>query len=397
MPDCPLKDLLKILTVRWSDGKEISLTEFPIAQALRESGTLRAAKMVLSVPDGRSITVLVNATPMHWENGEVKSVLVTIQDMAPFEELEKLRAEFLGMVSHELRTPLTSIIGSAVTLRKSLNTLDPAEMVQFVRIIETQANRMRDLISELLDVARIETGSLSVTPQPAKVVDIIDEARNTFLSGGGRDNVSIDLETNLPLVMADKRRIVQVLGNLLSNAAKYSHEFSVIRVSATPDDGYVAVSVVDEGRGVSPERIPYLFRKFARINGEEGEREINGSGLGLAICKGIVEAHGGRIWAESGGPGIGSQFTFTLPVVEEEVRGAIIKPYLHSKGPRPSERKQMRILAVDDDPQSLRYVREVLSSAGYIPIVTGNPDEVLDFVKTDQPDLALLDLVLPGE
>ena len=392
----PLKELLKVLTVRWADGQEMSLAEFVIAQALHDGGTLRAEQLVLSGPDGRSITVLVNATPMRSEHGDVNSLVVTIQDMTPLEELEKLRAEFLGMVSHELRTPLTSITGSAVTLRESLNTMDPAEMVQYVRIIETQANRMRDLISELLDVARIETGSLSVTPEPAEVAVLVDEARNTFLSGGGRDNVSIDLETTLPWVMADKRRIVQVLGNLLSNAARYSHEPSLIRVSAALDDGYVAVSVADEGRGVSPERIPYLFRKFTRINGDEGEREITGSGLGLAICKGIVEAHGGRIWAESGGPGLGTQFTFTLPLVEEEVGGAAREPSLHSRRPEPSEREQMRILAVDDDPQTLRYVRDVLSKAGYVPIVTGNPDEVLDLVKTDQPHLVLLDLMLPG-
>ena len=101
--------------------------------------------------------------------------------------------------------------------------------------------------------------------------------------------------------MADRQRIVQVLGNLLSNAARYSHESTVIRVSAVLHDGYVAVAVADEGRGVSPERLPHLFRKFARVHGSEGEREITDSGLGLAICKGIVEAHGGRIWAESGG------------------------------------------------------------------------------------------------
>ena len=392
----PLNELLKVLTVRWADGQEMSLSEFVIAQALHDGETLRAEQLVLSVPDGRSIAVLVNATPMRSEPGDVNSLVVTIQDMTPLEELEKLRAEFLGMVSHELRTPLTSIKGSAVTLRDSLSTMDPAEMVQFVRIIETQANGMSDLISELLDVARIETGSLSVTPEPADLVVLVDEARNTFLSGGGRDNVSIELETNLPWVMADKRRIVQVLGNLLSNAARYSLEPSVIRVSAALDDGYVAISVADEGRGVSPERIPYLFRKFTRINADEGEREITGSGLGLAICKGIVEAHGGRIWAESGGLGLGTQFTFTLPVVEEEVRGVAGETSLHSKKTGLSEREPMRILAVDDDPQILRYVRDVLSRAGYVPIVTGNPNEVLDIVKTDQPHLVLLDLMLPG-
>ena len=146
---------------------------------------------------------------------------------------------------------------------------------------------------------------------------MVDRARNTFLSGGGRNNLDLDLAPDLPLVMADRQRIVQVLGNLLSNAARHSLESSVIRVTAVREDLHVAVTVADEGRGISAERLPHLFRKFSRTDGEGGERAIGGSGLGLAICKGIVEAQGGRIWAESDGPGRGARFTFTIPVVAE--------------------------------------------------------------------------------
>ncbi len=391
----PLKRVFRSLTVRWTGGQEKSLAEFVFAQCQGEGEMTRAEELVLSVPEGRSLAVLVNASPVFMPNGKALSLVVTIQDMSPLEELERQRVGFLGMVSHELRTPLSSIKGSAVTLRESLDTLDPAETVQFIRIIENQANRMRDLISELLDIARIETGSLSVTPEPSDVAALVDEARGTFLSGEVRDKLLIDLETNLPWVMADKRRVVQVLDNLLTNAAKYSHETSEIVLSASLDGGHVAVSVTDHGRGVPPERIPYLFQKFSRIDGDEGQREITGSGLGLAICKGIVEAHGGRIWAESAGPGTGTMFTFTLPVADEEERGAARAPSLDSAVTGTSEGRPRRILAVDDDPRSLRYVREVLSKAGYSPIVTGHPEEVLDIVKSHQPHLVLLDLMLP--
>ncbi len=391
-----LAEILKVLSVRWADGQEMSLKEFVFALCQRDGKTLRTEELVLSVPNGHSNTVLVNASPISLQNGVAMSLVVTIQDMTPLEEFEKHRAEFLGMVSHELWTPLSSIKGSAVTLRESLNSLDPAEIVQFIRVIEIQANRMRDLISHLLDVARIETGSLSVTPEPADVVVLIDEARNSFLSGGGRDLVTVDLETNLPLVMADKRRVVQVLDNLLSNAEKYSHESSGIRVSVALDGGYIAFSVADKGVGVPPERIPHLFRKFTRISNEREDREIEGSGLGLAICKGIVEAHGGRIWAESGGLGMGTRFTFTLPVVNEEIGDSATGDSLYARETMHSGTEPLRILAVDDDPRSLRYVRNILSKAGYVPIVTGNPEEVLNLVKSDQPHLVLLDLMLPG-
>ncbi len=391
-----LKHIVDNSIVRWTDGQEMALAEFVFALLQPGKGTLRAEELVLSVPGGRSLAVLVNTSLLKMQDDEVRSVVVTLQDLSWMEELEKLRAEFLGMVSHELRSPLTSIQGSASNLRESLNTFSPDEMIQFIRIIEMQAARMRDLIRELLEVARVETGSLSVTPEPYDAARLIDEAKNTFLSGGGRDNLSINLETELPRVMADKWRFIQILENLLSNAAKYSPEPSVIRVSAARDDGRVAFSVADDGRGIAADRIPYLFRKFARVHGEEEERKISGSGLGLAICKGIVEAHGGRIWAESAGPGLGTQFTFTLPVADQEFGNAAGTSSLHANVSGSSKTEPSRILAVDDDPQTLRYVRRVLLKAGYAPIVTGKPDEVLHIVRSDPPHLIMMDLMLPG-
>ena len=394
-PGGTAEQLLEVLTFRRADGREVSLVEFPLAQGLRTGETVRAEEIVLQAPDGRSVTTLVNATPIfseEGEEGEVESVVVTIQDMTPMEELERLRAEFLGMVSHELRTPLTSIKGSAATLTEAASDLDPAEMLQFFRIIGEQADYMRDLIGDLLDVARIETGELPVAPAPAEVASLVDEARRRFQSGGGRNNLRIDLSPELPLVMADGRRVVQVLSNLLSNAARHSHEASAIGVSAVREGYHVAVSVTDEGRGIAAERLPHLFRKFSRLEGEDRGRDIAGSGLGLAICKGIVEAHGGRIWAESDGPGLGARFTFTIPVAQDAGIGAANLPVRS----RRAERERTRILAVDDDPQTLRYVRDALTKAGYTPVVTGDPEEISRLMAEEEPRLVLLDLMLPG-
>ena len=384
--------LLEVLTFRRADGREVSLEEFPLSQGLSTGETVRAEEIVLQAPDGRSVTTLVNATSIFSEEGEVDSVVVTMQDMTPLEELERLRAEFLGMVSHELRTPLTSIKGSADTLLEASEELDPAEMTQFFRIIRDQSENMRHLIGDLLDVARIETGTLPVAPEPVEAAVLVDEARRRFQSGGGRNNLQIDLPPDLPRLMADRRRIVQVLNNLLSNAARHSHELSPIRVSAVRDGGQVAFSVADDGVGVPAERLPHLFRKFSRLDGEERGRELGGSGLGLAICKGIVEAHGGRIQAESEGPGLGSRFTFTVPAVEE-ARAA--RP--RRSRPRPRKKQERtRILCVDDDPQTLRYVRDSLTRAGYAPVVTGDPEEVSRLMAEEAPQLVLLDLMLPG-
>ena len=145
--------------------------------------------------------MLVNATPICSEEGEVESVVVTLRDITALEEMERLRAEFLGMVSHELRAPLTSR-SSADTLMDAAHNLDLAEMHQFHRIIREQADHMQGLITDLLDVARIEAGALSVSPKPTDAAVLVDRARNTFLSGGGRDNLNIDLPRDLPRVMA---------------------------------------------------------------------------------------------------------------------------------------------------------------------------------------------------
>ena len=391
-PERPPEHLLEILTIVRADGREVSLEELTVAQVMNIGETVRAEEVVFRVPDGRSVTTLINATPIRSEGGEIETFVVTMQDLSDVEELERMRADFLAMVSHELRTPLTSIKGSASTLLEQASSLHPAEMRQFFRIIVDQSERMRRLISDLLDVAQIESSSLPVDPGPVDLTGLLDEAKSTFRSGGGRNGLRIDLAPELPLIMADRHRIVQVLGNLLSTASRNSEEGSPIRISAVREDFHVAVSVTDSGRGVPAEQLPYLFRKFFRV---EGEDRAGDTGLGLAICKGIVEAHGGRIWAESDGPGLGSRFTFTIPIVEAS-SDAVIAPAQPPARLSSAEGEPQRILVVDDDPQALRYIRNTLAEAGYAPVVTGDPEDVFRLMRTTDPHLVLLDLMLPG-
>ena len=376
-------------------GGKFSLEQVSVAQALSHGEAVRVEEIVLRVPDGRAVTALINATPTRSEEtGEVESVVVTLQDMTPLLEVERLRAEFLAMVSHELRAPLTSIKGSTATVLGDPSTLSTAEVVQFFRIINQQADRMSRLIKDLLDVARIETGTLQIDPEPTSVASLVDQARNTFLSGGKSGNLRIDLPPDLPRVMADEGRMVQVLVNLLSKAMGHSPQWEApVLVSAAMEEFHVAVSVTDRGRGVSPEQLPHLFRKFPRFDGEDGE-EKPGAGLGLSLCKGIVESHGGRIWAASEGEDRGTRITFTLPTVEEAA--PVAEGVSQPGAPRPQGGETPApILVVDDDPQTLLRVREALSKAGYPTITTGDPGEVPRLLKEHRPRLVLLDLVLP--
>ena len=390
----PAEELLDVVTCVRGDGRAVSLRELPLAELFSSGETVRAEEITLRVPDGRSVSALLNATPIRSDEGRVASFVVTMQDLAPLAEQERLRAEFLAMVSHELRMPLAAVKGSITTLLEGAGDLDPAETAQFHRIIRDQSDQMRFLIADLLDVARIETGALPVDPEPVEARALVEDAVSRFLAGDDRNPLEVELADDLPMVMADRRRIVQALGNLLSNAAGYSPEGSPIVVSAQRDGVYLAVSVSDRGRGIPAELLPELFRKFSRGFDRDTGSGVDGSGLGLAICKGIVEAHGGRIRAESDGPGLGARFTFTLPLAEG-IAPAAPPPSFPARARR-TTRERVRVLAVDDDPQALRYVRDVLTRAGYAPIVTGDPADVPRLMAEEKPHLALLDLVLPG-
>jgi len=397
-PGHPTESLLELITLKRADGHEIALSQLPLSQALSHAENVRAEEIVLSVSDGRSVTTLVNCTPIHAVDGEVVSAVVTMQDLAPLQELERQRAEFISMVSHELRDPLSSIKGSAATLLEDASDLDPAEMREFHRIILSHADHMRRLISDLLDAGRINSGTLTVATEPFEVAALIDQARSTFQSGVNRQTLRIDLPSGLPRVMADRQRIKQVLNNLFSNAARHAPESSAIGVSAVHDGVHVVVSVRDEGSGVAPERLPDLFRQHGAL--EEGPEDgvrptgIAGSGLGLAICKGLVEAHGGRIWAESAGIGQGLCINFTIPVAEEASETTSVAVTVDPERDD-TVREPARILVVDDDPQTLRYVRDALSDAGYDPLVTGDHVELARIIQIEKPDLVLLDLLLP--
>ena len=393
----PRERILEVLSVRRMDGREVCLEETSLAQMVSFGGTIRAEEVVLQLPEGKPMTVLVNATPIYSADGsEMESVIVTLQDMTPIEDLERLRAEFLGMVSHELRTPLAAIKGAAATLLDESGILNSGEVRQFHTIIDDQADEMRGMISDLLDVAHIESGSLTVNPEPSDLAILVEQGAKSFVSGGGRNELCFELPAELPTVMGDRARIVQVVSNLLYNASRHSQDFSVIRVTAAHQNLHVAVSISDDGWGVMPDQLPYLFRKYSQIDGNNVGRETIGTGLGLAICKGIVEAHGGRIWAESEGQDRGTRFTFTIPVAERSVSASSSDLFGVSDGAHAKVDEQARILVVDDDWQTLRQVRDILYEAGYAPLLASRPEEAVTLTESNKPELVLLGAVLSG-
>ena len=285
-PGTSLVEYHQVAIYRRTDGKKYEGQDRPLARALERGEVVRAEEILFDLPDGRTVTTLVNATPIYSEDGRIVSAVAVIQDMTPLEEIERLRNEFLAMVSHELRTPLTTIKGCTSIVLSSTDPLDISEAMQYFRMIDEQSNHLRGLVNNLLDMTRIEAGALSVTPKPMEVKSLIEEARTAFLRRGAQNSVEIDLEADLPMIAADRRRITQVLDNLLSNAAKYSPEFSTIRVTGSRDGVLVALSVADEGRGISSDQMTRLFKKFSRIDENGQQRQVVGEGAWACYLQG---------------------------------------------------------------------------------------------------------------
>ena len=356
-----------------------------------------AEEVRFDLSDGTIIPTLVSATPVYSADGRITGAIAIIQDISPLEDIERLRSEFIGIVSHELKTPLTAIKGSAATVLGSSRAFNADEARELFEIIDEQADRLRDLVDNLLDMTRIEAGSMSVSLEPSDLGQVMEESRETFIRSGGTQEIYIEMPAEMPPVNADRVRITQVVTNLLANAAKFSPADSKIEIQVERDSLRVTVHVKDRGRGISIDKLPHLFKKFSQVH-EDGGPKLAGSGLGLAICKGIVEAHGGRIWADSLGEGQGAKFSFTLSVAVD-VPTATLPDVVHrtefvGKVSRHGERT--KILAVDDEPQILRLLQRSLNERGFKSIVSSDPSEVIRLVESEEPDLVLLDLMLPG-
>ena len=235
-----------------------------------------------------------------------------LRDITREKELDQMKSQLLSIVSHELRTPLASIKGFATTLLREDVEWDEASRREFLTIIDQESDRLSELIGNLLDMSRIEAGTLRVEPERIDLRPIIQETAAAFQRMTSLPIV-LQIPPALPMLLADPRRIRQVLRNLIENAIKYSPDGGTITISVTSTADHLWVSVSDQGIGIEPEKLPNIFGRFYQID-TSPTRRVGGIGLGLSICKAIVEAHHGQIWAESQ-PGVGSTFHFTLPLL----------------------------------------------------------------------------------
>jgi len=258
--------------------------------------------------------VQVEVEPVKDQFGYLLGAAVVFRDITTQKQLENLREEFTAMMVHELRTPLTVISYSTDMMMTDLTKLSKSDLGQNLNIIQSTTKNMLSLVGELLDVAKIEAGKFAVVKKEDNLKSLIEEKFVSFKPLADQKSLrfSHEIDLDLPAVSFDRIRLGQVIDNLLSNALKYTSSGRV-SIKAGYNSSQVIVSVQDTGDGIASEDIHKLFSKFDQL-GKGKSGEIAGTGLGLVISKGIIEAHGGKIWAASEGLGKGSTFTFSIPI-----------------------------------------------------------------------------------
>jgi signal transduction histidine kinase len=235
-----------------------------------------------------------------------------LQETRALDEANRLKGELLSILAHEMRTPLTSIKGYSTALLLQEASFDPESQREFLEIIDEECNTLESLVHDLLESSIIDAGLLKLEPQPVMLPKLSEETIDEIAHRTEDHRFMVDFPEHFPIVDADPDRIRQVLRNLLDNAVKYSPDGGLVITRGECGEDEVVVSVADQGVGISPEHLNRLFDKFFRVDSGQGHHVV-GSGLGLPISRTIVEAHGGRIWAESK-VGEGSTFHFTLPL-----------------------------------------------------------------------------------
>lgn len=297
------------LDIRRLDGTPLPTDERPLDRALR--GERFARQEVLLVrSDGSERRIVFSGSALRDDEGKVSLAAVAYHDVTELRQLEQTREEYVSLISHDLRGPLTPIMGQAQLLARVLTDRGLDREAAAAEAISKNARRMNSMIQDLLESARLETGRLELRREPTDLVQLVLDLIDRVGTAEDRARLRVDIPAWVPPVLADSDRIERVLVNLLTNAFKYSQPGTPITVHVEQIDGEAQVSVTDQGSGIPPEELPHLFQRSYRAT---TRKKAEGLGLGLYISRLIVEAHGGRIWAQSE-VGKGSTFTFTLPI-----------------------------------------------------------------------------------
>ncbi len=306
------------------------------------------------------------------------------------EEANRAKSEFLANMSHELRTPLNAIIGFAELLRDGIcGELNDDQMSSIIDIYGS-GRHLLQMINDILDLSKVEAGKMEIQPEEFPLYTAMDDVQSIIKDMANRKqlNLSIAISEDLPDVYADQVKFKQIMYNLLSNAVKFTPEGGNITIDASFDDDQFLISVTDTGIGIDPEDQETIFDEFRQLDSSR-TRQHEGTGLGLALTKRLVELHGGKIWVESEGSGMGSKFSFILPARKPEIESrpstAQVSGTLTGK----------TILVIEDNIQAAQLLCIYLAEAGYNTVVATDGDRAVEMAREVKPFAITLDIMLP--
>ncbi|HEU5376015.1 MAG TPA: winged helix-turn-helix domain-containing protein [Ktedonobacteraceae bacterium] len=340
----------------------------------------------------------VQSFPIHDNPGRLLGRGVLLDDITLERSATTTRNETLAMAVHELKTPLAIIKGSATTLLSSSIRLDPAMQREMLQMIDTQTDRLHEILNTLLDVWRLDAGAQNLHFSQVHLPQLLNLLVERWRKNAPDHSIVCKITGEIPPVLCDPARLEQAFHHLLHNAVTYSPDGGTIRLLLESDESELRLSISDQGRGIVPEHLEHIFDRFYRVG--EGDEQATGSGLGLAVVRATIEAHGGRIWADSPGPGAGSIFYCTWPFTPPNVYAGLSAGRAASASsssqdliqsahsPRSSQR--VSITVIESDPRMARYLRANLEEQHYRVQVLAHGTQFLRQIDLEEPDVVLL-------
>lgn len=354
----------------------------------------------LALTDAAIRWLRVQSFPVHDTPGRLLGRGVLLDDITLERSADQTRGETLAMAAHELKTPLAIIKGSATTLLSNSMRWDQAMQREMLQMIDTQTDRLHEILNTLLDVWRLDAGAQNLHLSEIRLSELLRPLVERWRKNAPRHRIVCEMGSNLPPILCDPMRIEQALQHLLHNAVTYSPHGGTIRLDLQSNEDELCLSISDQGKGIAPEHLDHIFDRFYRV--AHGNERVQGSGLGLAVARAIIEAHGGRLWADSAGPDEGATFYCTLPLTPPgelpgqsalTITGALpaLKP---SPMPMPSARtrhsQHVRIAVVESDTRIARYLRAHLEEEHYQVHVIQHGTQFLRQFDLEEPELVLL-------
>jgi PAS domain S-box-containing protein len=387
------------------DGSFMPHAQCPMAQVVNgEVSEVRDAEVLIERPDGSRITVIVNIRPLKGSNGEITGAINCFHDISERSRIERGRQqqadaltdlnrrkdEFLAMLGHELRSPLAPIRNAVEILGQAGS--DGRQVKPATEIMQRQVAHLARLVDDLLDISRITRAKIELRKEPVELASVLQHAVQAVRPF--RESMGHELTVTLPpepmYLNADPVRLGQVVGNLLSNACKFTDKGGHIWLTAEREGNQALIRVLDTGIGIAAEQLPRIFEMFAQAD-TSLERSREGLGLGLTLVKNLVEMHAGTVEARSAGVGQGTEFVVRLPLLSGPLSLLPREP----SGPRRAAMAPRRILVVDDNRDSADSLAMLLRLNGHEVHTAHDGLEALEGAAAFQPQVILLDIGLP--